>query len=189
MVVSSFNPDGENKIPISVLTNYKQRTIVEVLHPRWMNSEHTMFDAEVLFQELAPMGHVPFTALQDGDTEHGREIWNKGIAGEYGAIAAFVAPPKPVPDIISRRQFFQQLAAMGIISNADALAAMQTGFIPAPLQAIINTLPPETQFEAQMLIVGADSFNRTHPLSETVRIALGWTVEQKDDFWRAAANL
>lgn len=105
---------------------------------------------------------------------------------------AIIEPPvtELVPDEISRRQFFQYLAVLGIISRQEALAALQSGAIPAPLQAIIDQLPSEDdQFEAQMFIIGAENFNRLHPLSDTVRIALGWTVEQKDDFWREASKL
>lgn len=117
-----------------------------------------------------------------GGTVYGK-IWNGN---------AIIEPPvtELVPDEISRRQFFQYLAVLGIISRQEALAALQSGAIPAPLQAIIDQLPTEDdQFEAQMFIIGAQNFNRLHPLSDTVRIALGWTVEQKDDFWREASKL
>ncbi|MEN5279255.1 hypothetical protein ABE527_20245, partial [Brucella sp. TWI432] len=90
----------------------------------------------------------------------------------------------------SRRQFFQYLAVLEIISRQEALAALQSGAIPAPLQAIIDQLPTEDdRFQAQMFIIGAQNFNRLHPLSETVRLSLGWSVEQKDDFWREAYEL
>ena len=117
-----------------------------------------------------------------GGTVYGK-LWNG---------TAIVEPPvtKPVPDEISRRQFFQYLAVLEIITRQEALAALQSGTIPAPLQAIIDQLPTDNdRFEAQMFIVGAQNFNRLHPLSETVRLSLGWTVEQKDDFWREASKL
>lgn len=103
--------------------------------------------------------------------------------------SAWDAIREPAPNEISRRQFFQQLAVQEIITKAEALAAMQTGVIPAPLQAIIDTLPEENQFEAQMLVIGADTFNRAHPLTEVVRLALGWTEEQRNNFFRDAAKL
>ncbi|MEN5279280.1 hypothetical protein ABE527_20370, partial [Brucella sp. TWI432] len=90
----------------------------------------------------------------------------------------------------SRRQFFKYLAVLEIISRQEALAALQSGAIPAPLQAIIDQLPTEDdRFQAQMFIIGAQNFNRLHPLSETVRLSLDWTIEQKDDFWREAYKL
>ena len=98
--------------------------------------------------------------------------------------------PEPLPDEISRRQFFQQLANMDIITRAEALAAFQGGAIPAPLQVIIDALPTEdAQFDAAMLVSGAQTFNRLHLLAETVRQAMQWTVEQKDNFWIAAYKL
>lgn len=43
---------------------------------------------------------------------------------------------------------------MGIITKADALAAMQGGVIPTAIQAIINHLPSDDdKFNAQMFIV------------------------------------
>ena len=118
-----------------------------------------------------------------GGTVYGK-IWN-GVA-----IVEPEPEPEPIPDEISRRQFFQQLAVMEIITKADALAAMQGGIIPTPLQAIIDQLPTDDdRFDAQMFIVGAQNFHRLHPLSETVRLSLAWTLEQKDAFWRDAAKL
>lgn len=159
--------------------------LIEVKNPRWSNAEHTMLDVDATFDSV---GTIPFTA-RPTEGEFGPSIFAAALDGEYGAIANYIAPPEPIPDLISRRQFFQQLAAMEMISNADALAAMQRGVIPAPLQTIIDTLPEENQFESQMLIVGADSFNRTHPLTETVRLAMQWTEEQRDSFWLEASKL
>jgi|GEM_PF-1256142 len=187
-----FTPDGENQIPTGVLYDFKLRTVVEVLNPRWSNEDHTMFDADILFQELAPMGHIPFTATPNADTDHGQEVWDKGMNGTYGVIAEYVAPVIVpfAPDEISRRQFFQQLAVAGIISKIEALAAMKSGAVPQALQAIIDALPTdEDRFNAEMLVIGADTFNRTHALTETVRLAMQWTEEQRDQFWQEASKL
>lgn len=112
---------------------------------------------------------------------------------EGNTIEPYVPEPviEPIPDEISRRQFFQYLAdGVGIITRQEAKAAMTGGAIPAPLQAIIDNLPTEDdKFQATMLVIGAQTFNHTHPFSEVVRIAMQWTVEQKLDFWRGAAKL
>lgn len=164
--------------------------VIDVLALKWLNPDHTMLGGSVRTSEY---GVVPLCIHADYDLEYGRKLWDKAQAGQYGPIFDYVEPepmPEPVPDEISRRQFFQQLAVMEIITKADALAAMQGGVIPAPLQAIIDQLPTEDdQFNAQMLVIGADTFNRTHPLAETVRLALEWTEEQKDDFWRDAYKI
>lgn len=115
--------------------------------------------------------------------------WEK-LAGN--SIAPYTPPTSPTEPVreISRRQFFQQLAVVNIISNAEALSAVGQGVIPEPLQIIIDQLPDENaKFNAQMLIVGASTFQRSHPLVETVRLLLGWTVEQTDEFFINAAKL
>ena len=133
------------------------------------------------------LGDAFIAAWNVEDIEQPTEEELRGLIAKYQT--AWGTAPKPAPNEISRRQFFQQLSVQEIITKAEALAAMQTGVIPAPLQAIIDTLPEANQFEAQMLVIGADTFNRAHPLTEVVRLALGWTEEQRDQVWRDAAKL
>ncbi|MEN5300326.1 hypothetical protein ABE530_18610 [Brucella sp. TWI559] len=119
--------------------------------------------------------------------------WGKG-GDVYSKIwngTAIVEPPinDPVPDEISRRQFFQQLATLELITKDEAKTALQGGAIPAALQALVSQLPDDEQFDAEMLIIGATTFSRLHPLSDKIRILFEWSEEQRDDFWRAAAKL
>lgn len=98
--------------------------------------------------------------------------------------------PILIPQIISDRQFFQQAAIDGIITQAEALAAVKTGDIPVVLQAIVDAIPDEMQkFAAVMLLSGATTFTRDHPLTETVGQALGWSSIQIDNFFLSAALL
>ncbi|TCQ79569.1 hypothetical protein EDF68_104153 [Ochrobactrum sp. BH3] len=170
------------------------RTVKAVKNLEWADVNHTVLRAEVLFEELEDQfGFVNFSTIERADTDHGIEVWSKAIAGEYGVIGEYDPPPpqpEPIPDNISRRQFFQYLAVLEIITRQEALAALQSGAIPAPLQAIIDELPSEDdRFEAQMFIIGAQNFNRLHWLTDRVRLAMQWTLEQRDYFWRSAANL
>lgn len=157
---------------------------------RWANGAKTALSATVTFDDGREW---PMCVHANYDTDEGLELWTRSKVGEFGAIAAYVEPPvtpEPAPDEISRRQFFQYLAVIGIISKAEALAAMQGGVIPAPLQAIIDQLPTEDdKFNAQMFAVGAQNFNRLHWLTDVVRQAMSWTLEQRDEFWREAAKL
>lgn len=102
-------------------------------------------------------------------------------------IESFVVP-EPVPQSISDRQFFQQLAISGIITKDDALAS-NAAVIPLPLLAIISQMPEEQQFNAKMIISGATIYNRMDPLTLSIGAAYGWTSEQIDDFFRAASLL
>lgn len=99
-------------------------------------------------------------------------------------------PPVIVPGVISDRQFFQQAAVAGIITQAEAIAAVATGTIPSMLQTIIDGLPDADQkFAATMLLAGATQFERNHPLTVAVGAHLGLTTAQVDDFFIAAAQL
>ncbi|CAN7330709.1 hypothetical protein [Neorhizobium tomejilense] len=92
------------------------------------------------------------------------------------------------PDI-SDRQFFQQLAVEGYISESEALAAVSVGALPAAVEAIVGALTPEDQFSARMLLSGATRFERAHPLVEVFAAAIGMTTQQLDAFWAAASEL
>ena len=96
-----------------------------------------------------------------------------------------------VPNV-SDRQFFQRLATITpqIISTTEALNAMRTGTIPAPLQTIIDSIADARErFAAEMLISGATTFERNHPLTAVVGAAIGWTSTQIDEFFIFAASL
>jgi hypothetical protein len=94
------------------------------------------------------------------------------------------------PRIISDRQFFQALALQGAITQEEALAAVRTGAVPTAMQTFIDAIPDqEQQFGATMLLSGAVEFERNHPLVESFRQVMGWTVQQTNDLWRLAATL
>lgn len=109
------------------------------------------------------------------------------VAG--GGVIAPYAPPLQSPPVISRRQFFQMAAVSGDITPAEALAAVQNGAIPAPMQLFIDTLPEADQFAAQMLIAGAAEFDPAHALSMGYAMATGRTPAAKDQFFRDAGLL
>ena len=94
-----------------------------------------------------------------------------------------------VPQTISDRQFFQQLAIAGVISQEEALAAVKTGDIPAALSGFIAALDDASRFNAEMLLSGATVFQRNHPLTNAVAMAQGMTADQVDEFFRQAAKL
>lgn len=106
--------------------------------------------------------------------------------GEWVAVAP--APP-PVPEEISRRQFYQSLALAEFISKAEALAAMD-GILPAPIQAIVDGIADENdRFSAAMLLKGASTFQRSHPLVAVFALAQELSEAEVDDFWRLCAGL
>lgn len=104
--------------------------------------------------------------------------------------AALNAIAAPVPKLISDRQFFQQLAVLGTITRQEAKDAVKTGEIPAVLQTVINNIyDAEDRFSAEMLMSGAVEFRRDHALVTYFAEFMGWTSDQVDDLFRAAAAL
>ena len=107
-----------------------------------------------------------------------------------GVPDLYMPPSPPVPQSISDRQFFQQLAVQGTISQDEALSAVKVGHIPAPLQSIVDAIvDPSRAFAAQMLLSGATTFLRDHPLTIAIGAAQGMTPVQIDAFFQDAAAL
>lgn len=64
----------------------------QVKNPVWANAEHTLIDCEVDFGHL-PDEFVPFTADPADVMEYSKTIFDECVAGNYGVIAEYVAPP------------------------------------------------------------------------------------------------
>jgi hypothetical protein len=140
----------------------------------------------------AGLGGLPFAWIAETGEINGRASLTTQQNAAPDAVIAAHDPTKQrvvVPQQISDRQFFQQLAVQGIIGQADALAAVKTGAMPADLQALINQLPADQQFAATMLISGATVFERNHPLTVGIGTAYGWSSAQIDALFIAAAAL
>ncbi|NTS31250.1 hypothetical protein HQ945_08280 [Phyllobacterium sp. BT25] len=114
------------------------------------------------------------------------EEWLEDDAAE---VVAFLNPPPPIPGTISDRQFFQQLAIMGLITEEEALAYVSTGALPSAFNDFIGSLPEPQRFNAKMLIIGAQTFQRSHPLVAQFGAMNGMSSAQIDDLWREASTL
>lgn len=189
-------PDGGRSQPVWVLIDDEGRDVLLDIEKNPSPFYIAVLEDGSIFSMWDDISHMQIPGVQIiGIDEDFGYAWGEGgnVFGKIWNGTAIVEPdqePEPIPDEISRRQFFQYLAVLEIITRQEALAALQSGAIPSPLQAIIDQLPSEDdRFEAQMFIIGAQNFNRLHPLSETVRLSLGWSIEQKDDFWREAYKL
>ncbi|MCW2276388.1 hypothetical protein GJ654_18850 [Rhodoblastus acidophilus] len=99
------------------------------------------------------------------------------------------APPAPVPQSVSRRQFFHAVALAGFLTEAEAEAAVARQALPAAVLAEIGKLPAGDQFGARMLAIGAETFERANPLMNLMAAALGHDAGDVDDLFRFAATL
>jgi hypothetical protein len=156
-------------------------------NPKYADAGGFYIDVDWQPEEDGPV--VRYTAYRDDSVELSRQLWQLAVNGEMGPIDPYTPPPVPVPVVISDRQFFQQLAVQGVITEQEALDAVTVGAIPASLAAVIDTLPQGQRFAAKMRVSGAVEFKRSNPLVATLGAAMGWTDEQIDDLWRQAAAL
>lgn len=91
----------------------------QVKNPQWANAEHTAINCDVNFDDLKEE-LVPFTAVALGDYEHSHQIFAECLAGQYGEIAEYVAPPAPTPAIApTKEQLMAQIQEL--IAKVDAL--------------------------------------------------------------------
>jgi hypothetical protein len=68
--------------------------LTSLTNPVWSNSEHTKIDCLVTTSQFGAEV-MPFTADQNDVEAHGRAIFADIVAGAYGAIGEYVAPPEP----------------------------------------------------------------------------------------------
>jgi hypothetical protein len=94
-----------------------------------------------------------------------------------------------VPTEISDRQFFQELAIMGLITKEAALGAVMTGTLPAQFVNFIAALPEDEQFDANMQLCGATVFKRNNKFVSVFGMLQGMTEADLDALWKRASQL
>lgn len=108
---------------------------------------------------------------------------------EQDAHEARFAGREKTPRSVSDRQFFQQLAIVGVISEAEAEAAVASGKVPAAMLALVDKLPQAERFGARMMLKGATVFERYSALIATLAALYRWDAAQTDSLFRKAAKL
>jgi hypothetical protein len=120
-------------------------------------------------------------------------VWSEGDFAAHGITRETVedppAPPPAPPEMISDRQFAHGLAKHDIITQAEALAFVKTGEIPAALGTIVSNLPESQRFDAEMMLSGSVEFHLHHPFTIEIAEAYGWTPEETAAFWTYCASL
>lgn len=66
---------------------------------------------------------VPFSASPTDSEQHGRDLFARAIAGDFGVIAPYVAPPPVVPSSVSAWQIRKALNRMGLRAAVEAAVA------------------------------------------------------------------
>ena len=106
--------------------------IESVTNPSWANAEHTLINCTVKFGHFDDA--MPFTAGPDDVEAHGREIYADLIAGRYGEIAEYVAPPAPpAPPAVTKESLMRELARI-----AAQIEALDSGTGAADTQPAVT---------------------------------------------------
>ncbi len=68
--------------------------LISASNPVFSNVTGSQINLDVQFEEFSTP--IPFTACPDDVEPHGKEIFAKALAGEFGIVGAYVPPPAPV---------------------------------------------------------------------------------------------
>jgi len=67
----------------------------QVRNCKWATEDHSSIECEVFFDDINSEEWTPFCANPNDHYEHGREIFARAAAGEFGEVAEYVPPPPP----------------------------------------------------------------------------------------------
>jgi len=76
--------------------------ITSATNLQWGNPEHTYINMNVTFEHTGD-DVLPFTANQHDSESHGKDIFNRAVSGEWGAIAEY-AEPVDIRTYVEKRQ-------------------------------------------------------------------------------------
>jgi hypothetical protein len=150
--------------------------IESALHPVFADAENTVINLTVKFEELPEP--VPFAAAANDGEAHGRALFERALAGEFGAIGPYVPPPPPPPppppESVTMRQARLALLGAGLLDAVEAALAAMEG---AQGQA------------ARIEWEYATEIRRDNPLFSALAAQLGLTGDALDALFVTAAGL
>ena len=116
------------------------------------------------------------------------------IGGTYADGQFYPAPPPEpqppaVPQSISFAQLLIGLVSEGWITAAEGRAWRDRVALPAPVQALIASLPEAQQFAAETRAFAPSEVLRNDPLVQGLGAVAGKTTEELDQFFRTYAGV
>lgn len=110
------------------------------------------------------------------------------LADDDPELVAFLSPPLPVPQSITRRQCAKRMLMMGLITGDEALDMTRNGTPPSLVATSFDQLSPEDRVLAE-IDFAADTYERANPLLINLMLATGASEDEIDDFFVEAAKL
>lgn len=118
-------------------------------NPKWANPEKTIIDLTVTHAEY---GEIPFTASPEDTEQHGRDLFARAVAGEFGPVAEYdgpsaeeIAKQKRKQEIIARLAAIDAASVRPLRAVADGTATDFDRQKLAALEAEAATLRAELQ--------------------------------------------
>jgi hypothetical protein len=70
---------------------------IAVRNCKWATKDHSSIECEVNFNHVNSQEWTPFAANPNDTYEHGKEIFARAVAGEFGIIEEYVEPIFEMP--------------------------------------------------------------------------------------------
>lgn len=141
------------------------------------NPQYNAFGTIDIEIEHPKFGWIPFTADPNDIEQLGRDLHAQALAGEFGAIAPYVAPSaddllavERATMVCSRFQAKAALQAAGLLSTIEAVVAAGDDFV-------------------KLAWAEAVEFKRNSPTIAALQDAAGLTDTQIDDLFRTAMTI
>ncbi|MGD9766595.1 MAG: hypothetical protein AB7U62_03045 [Pseudolabrys sp.] len=159
---------------------------IQISNLKYADPFNTLIDMDVA--GVVDGQTIPFTYCPN-DGEPLPLLIGQLLANGAYEIAAYEAPPQPVPASITRRQLLLALKTADIITPAEAVAAAQTGVAPAAVAAMFDTLNEPQKSDAYITWASMSVAERDNPLVAMLAASQNMDEAAVDDFFRSAAAL
>jgi len=93
--------------------------LIDAKNPRWANAEQTRISVEAKWEHLESEGYLGFGANSDDPEAHGRDLYQRCVAGEFGTVADYVAKTDAEKWIDIRSQRNELLAETDYLALPD----------------------------------------------------------------------
>lgn len=151
-------------------------TTEKVTDLRWLTPEKTVLGGTI----TNDAGQArPICVHADYDTEQGREIWETAIKGDYGKIAAFVAPSPT-----ELRSHMPALEKWRVDTMIDLVPGLRK-----KIEAAIDAWPEPKRTISRNKLKSAATFTRLDPIFADLSAtsSVGISDDVLDAMWKRAA--